>query len=66
VFSATLKHFAGKRQNHERPIIPFGVCRGFQVFLNPSDDEVGKLEDQDLLFVVSDRTSTETAEHTHA
>src|SRR5215471_14164055 len=58
VFSETLKHFAERRQNHEPPIIPLGVCRGFQVFLNPSDEEVGRLEDSDLLFVVSDRTSS--------
>jgi hypothetical protein len=38
--------------------IPIGVCRASQVFLNPSDEKVGRIQEGDMLFVISERRTT--------
>jgi len=56
-FSEALHYFADRRKNKTRSVIPIGVFRGDQVYLNPpstSRGGVDPLMEDDYLFVISD------------
>jgi hypothetical protein len=59
-FGEMLEYYAGLRRGHGPAIIPVGVWRASRVFVNPSDDKLGRLQEGDVLFVISDRQPTPT------
>jgi TRAP-type uncharacterized transport system substrate-binding protein len=52
-FGEMLAYFA-RRRGQGPASIPIAVCRDSQVFVNPSDAVLGKLQEADILFVISD------------
>jgi len=57
-FGEMLDYFSSLRRSHCPPSIPIGVCRASQVFLNPSDEKVGRMQEGDMLFVIAERRTT--------
>ena len=60
-FSDTLDYFFGLRRGHCPASIPVGVCRASQIFINPSDEKLGGLQEGDALFVITERRTREKA-----
>jgi len=54
-FGEMLDYFSSLRRRHCPPSIPIGVCRASQVFVNPSDEKVGRVQEGDVLFVITER-----------
>jgi TRAP transporter TAXI family solute receptor len=54
-FSEMLQHFAGLRRNAAPPVIPLGVYRAPELYLNPPDEQLGPLRNNDSLFVLAER-----------
>jgi TRAP-type uncharacterized transport system substrate-binding protein len=57
-FGEMLDYFSSQRRGHCSACIPIGVCRASQVFLNPSDEKLGRLQEGDALFVITERRAT--------
>jgi uncharacterized protein len=54
-FGEILDYFSSLRRNRGIASIPVGVCRASQVFVNPSDEKLGRLQEGDVLFVITER-----------
>jgi len=54
-FGEMLDYFSTQRRSHRTASIPIGVCRASQVFVNPSDEKLGRLQEGDALFVIIER-----------
>jgi hypothetical protein len=52
-FGDMLAYFA-RRRGQGPASIPIAVCRDSQVFVNPSDAELGQLQEADILFVITE------------
>lgn len=57
-FGEVLDYFSSQRRGRCQAVIPIGVCRTSQVFINPSDEKLGPLREGDVLFVISERGTT--------
>jgi TRAP-type uncharacterized transport system substrate-binding protein len=57
-FAEMLGYFSSLSRSHCPPSIPIGVCRASQVFVNPSDEKVGRIQEGDMLFVITERRTT--------
>ena len=54
-FGDVLDYFSSMRRNRSIASIPVGVCRSSQVFVNPADEKLGRLQEGDVLFVITER-----------
>jgi hypothetical protein len=54
-FGEMLDYFSTQRRSHRTASIPIGVCRASQVFVNPSDEKLGRLQEGDALFMITER-----------
>jgi TRAP-type uncharacterized transport system substrate-binding protein len=57
-FGEMLDYFSRLRRGHWPASIPIGVCRASKVFVNPSDEKLGRLQEGDVLFVITERKTT--------
>jgi len=57
-FGEMLDYFSSRRRGHSPAVIPIGICRGSQVFINPPDEKLGRLQEGDALFVITERKTT--------
>ena len=57
-FGEMLDYFSSQRRGHSPAVIPIGVCRALQVFINPPDEKLGRLQEGDVLFVITERRTT--------
>jgi TRAP transporter TAXI family solute receptor len=60
VFSEVLRHFAERRGENNFTTLPIGLYRSSTLYVNPSDEELGLLRKDDLLFVI--RAASKRAE----
>ncbi len=60
-FGEMLEYFANLRRGHGPTIVPVGLCRASRVFVNPSDEKIGRLQEGDILFALAERQPAKTA-----
>lgn len=56
-----LDYFPSQRRSHCPPSIPIGVCRGAQVFLNPSDVKRSAGYSREIFVIAERRTNREVS-----
>ncbi len=59
-FGEMLEHFANQRRGRGPTIVPVGLCRASRVFVNPSDEKVGRLQKGDIFFALVERQPAKT------